>query len=188
MGKMTFITGGARSGKSRFAEELLAGTDDVLYIATAIPFDDEMKERIRLHRERRNPRWITVEQYSSLGKKIKENSSSCRAVLLDCITVMVTNIMFENDMTDWDTIRPDEIDIIENKINSEIEDLIEAACTFDGMTVIVSNETGMGIVPANPLSRHFRDIAGRINQKIAAAADDVYFTVSGIPMKIKGEK
>lgn len=188
MGKLIFITGGARSGKSRFAEELLAGLDDVLYIATAIAFDDEMKDRIRLHRERRNPRWKTIEGYSSLGEKIDENAVSCSAMLLDCITIMVTNLMLESNGINWDAVLQYEIDSIEKRVNNEIDELVGAARSFNGMTVLVSNEIGMGIVPADPLSRHFRDIAGRINQKIAASADDVYFTVSGIPLKIKGEK
>lgn len=188
MGKLVFVTGGARSGKSRFAEELLGGRDDVLYIATAIAFDDEMKKRIRIHKERRNHNWQTLEGYSSLGSKIDQYSGSCSAVLLDCITVMVTNLMFENTSIDWDKISQCEIDSIETRINYEIEELIGTANSFNGITVIVSNEVGMGIVPGNPLSRHFRDIAGRINQKIAASADEVYFTVSGIPLKIKGDK
>jgi len=188
MGRIIFVTGGARSGKSRFAEELLAGMDNVLYIATAIAFDDEMRERIKLHRERRNPLWSTFEGSSGLGEKILSSSSSHEAILLDCITIMVTNLMLENHNTDWDKVTPAETVLIEKRINAEIDELIKSIVNFHGMTVIVSNEVGMGIVPATPLSRHFRDIAGKINQKIAAAADDVYFTVSGIPMKIKGDK
>lgn len=186
MGRVIFVTGGARSGKSSFAEGLPCGRDDVLYIATAVPFDDEMKERIRLHRERRNPRWTTLEVYSGLAEKIAAHLGSCSVMILDCVTVMVTNLMLENGNTDWDKINPAEVESVEKMIDIEIDELIEAARSFENMVVIVSNEVGMGIVPGNPLSRYFRDIAGRINQKIASAADDVYLTVSGIPVKIKG--
>ncbi len=185
MGRLIFVTGGARSGKSRFAEELLCGLDKLLYIATAVPFDEEMKERVRLHRERRDARWKTVEQYSGLGKVFDQHAESS-GILLDCITVMVTNLMLEDCSIDWDIITSSEIDSIEKRVVIEIDELIEAAGRFSGVAVIVSNETGMGIVPANPLSRNFQDIAGRINQKIASRADEVYFTVSGIPVKIKG--
>jgi len=188
MGKLIFVTGGARSGKSRFAEELLDGIDDVLYIATAVAFDDEMRERIKLHRERRNPLWKTVEGYRETGFVINEHSSGSLALLLDCITVLVTNLMLSDQSIDWDQISTSEIDDIEENINFEIDKLLEAVRSFKGTAVVVSNEVGMGIVPAAPLSRHFRDIAGRVNQRIAASADDVYFTVSGIPLKIKGEK
>jgi adenosylcobinamide kinase / adenosylcobinamide-phosphate guanylyltransferase len=188
MGNLVFVTGGARSGKSRFAEELVGTGDDVVYIATAIAFDDEMKERIRHHRERRNPRWKTIEGYRGLGNKLPEYFASCRCVLLDCITVMVTNLMLENSNINWDAINAKEVDFIEKIIDNEINELLDALRAFKGTAVIVSNEVGMGIVPATPLSRHFRDIAGRINQKIAACADDVYFVVSGIPMKVKGGK
>ncbi|MGL4370082.1 MAG: bifunctional adenosylcobinamide kinase/adenosylcobinamide-phosphate guanylyltransferase [Spirochaetota bacterium] len=108
-------------------------------------------------------------------------------MLLDCVTVMVTNLMLEDSVL-WDCAGAEAVGAAEKRINDEIDDLILSARRFSGMTVIVSNETGMGIVPADPLSRHFRDIAGRINQKLAACADEAYFAVSGIPVKIKGEK
>jgi len=171
MGKLIFVTGGARSGKSRFAEELLTGIDDVLYVATAIPFDGEMENRIRLHKERRNPCWKTLEGYSALAENISGYTGSCGYLLFECVTIMVTNFMLEDRDLDWDNINTD-----------------ESAKGFSGMAVIVSNETGMGIIPASPLSRHFSDIAGRANQKLAASADEVYFTISGIPLKIKGDK
>lgn len=186
MGKLIFVTGGARSGKSRFAEELLTEIDRPLYIATAIPFDDEMKERIKIHRERRDDRWVTAEQYRGLGQVVDRYGETCGGILLDCITVMVTNLMLEDACREWEGINQDEIDAIEEEINYEVDELIGAVRRFEGTAVIVSNEVGMGIVPANPLSRHFRDIAGRVNQKIAFSADEVYFTVSGIPVKIKG--
>lgn len=188
MGRMIFVTGGARSGKSRFAEELLSGIDDVLYVASAIPFDGEMEKRIKIHKERRNPCWKTLEGYRSLAENISRYTATCSSLIFECVTIMVTNFMLENRDLDWDNIPIDEVDLIEQKVMSEIDELIESAKNFRGMAVIVSNETGMGIIPASPLSRHFSDIAGRANQKLAALADEVYFTVSGIPVKIKGQK
>jgi adenosylcobinamide kinase / adenosylcobinamide-phosphate guanylyltransferase len=188
MGKVIFVTGGARSGKSSFAEKMLDGIDDVLYIATAVPCDDEMVERIRLHKLQRNFRWHTFEAYRGLGERISESGASFQAVLLDCVTIMVTNLMFENTNTDWDRIGAAEISVLEKNINQEIDGLLQSAGEFHGKVIIVSNEIGMGIVPASPLSRHFRDIAGRVNQRIAAYADEAYLLVSGIPLKIKGDR
>jgi adenosylcobinamide kinase/adenosylcobinamide-phosphate guanylyltransferase len=188
MGKLIFVTGGARSGKSRFAEDLFKAVDDVLYAATAFPFDDEMENRIRIHKERRNPLWETVEGYNTLAENISQYRGSCSSLLFECVTIMVTNLMLEDRDLDWDIITPGEVGLIEQRVDSEVDALIAAAKKFSGIAVIVSNETGMGIIPASPLSRHFSDIAGRANQKLAASADEVYFTVSGIPVKIKGEK
>jgi adenosylcobinamide kinase / adenosylcobinamide-phosphate guanylyltransferase len=188
MGKVVFITGGARSGKSTFAEKLLDGVDDVLYIATAVPSDEEMVERIRQHVIRRNSRWHTVEAYSDLEKIICEKSAACKAVLIDCVTIMVTNLMFNNPHIDWDTISISDCAVIESNINQEIDGLLKGAERFNGTVIIVSNEIGMGIVPATPMSRHFRDIAGRVNQRIAASALEAYMLVSGIPLKIKGKE
>lgn len=188
MGKLIFVTGGARSGKSRFAEEILSGREDVLYIATAVPFDDEMKERIRLHRERRDPRWRTAEGYCGLGSIIRSHARERGSLLLDCVTVMVTNLMLEKGDIDWDTISQIDIASMTKRVEDEVEELLDALSFVRGVAVVVSNEVGMGIVPANPLSRLFRDIAGRANQRIAGAADEVYLTVSGIPLKIKGER
>jgi adenosylcobinamide kinase/adenosylcobinamide-phosphate guanylyltransferase len=188
MGKLIFVTGGARSGKSRFAENLLTGIDDVLYAATAIPFDVEMENRIRIHKERRNPLWKTVEGYSAFAKSISGYTGSCSSLLFECVTIMVTNFMLEDRDLDWDNITAGEVAFIEQRVDSEVDALIKTAKSFKDIAVVVSNETGMGIIPASPLSRHFSDIAGRANQKFAASADEVYFTVSGIPLKIKGEK
>lgn len=187
MGKITFITGGARSGKSTYGESLLAGKDSVLYIATGIPFDEEMKERIGRHKNRRNKNWKTAEAYKSLDKIITQNTHNREYILLDCITLMINNLMLlDNSKIDWNNINTDNIQKIENEIQKEIDLLIKAVQLFNGHTIIVSNELGMGLVPADPLSRYYRDIAGRANQAIAAAADEVFLVVSGISVKIKG--
>ncbi len=187
MAKMIYITGGARSGKSSFAESLLDGRDDVLYVATAIPYDEEMDERIAHHQMRRNSQWKTVERYCDFESVLPVAIESHGAVLIDCITIMVTNLMFHDTSIDWETVSPKVALSVESKIIAEVTGLIRWAESYDGTIILVSNETGMGIVPANPLSRWFRDFAGRVNQQVAKAADEVYLLISGIPMKIKGD-
>jgi adenosylcobinamide kinase / adenosylcobinamide-phosphate guanylyltransferase len=185
MGKIIYITGGARSGKSSFAESLLAGRDDVVYVATGIGFDDEMKDRIGRHRSQRNPLWETVECYRDFADALRDRLAGRGRILLDCITIMINNIMVVNSGVDWDRAGMDDVDRIEKNIRNEISAFIEIARDFKGETLIVSNELGMGLVPPTPLGRHYRDIAGKINQTVAAAADEVYFMVSGIHLKIK---
>jgi adenosylcobinamide kinase/adenosylcobinamide-phosphate guanylyltransferase len=186
VGKIIFITGGARSGKSRFAEFLLAGKDDVVYVATAIGFDDEMRERIARHRNRRNPRWETVECYRGFSLLRGERFKGRRHILLDCITLMVSNVMLQDSGIDWDRAGQAEADRIEKITLEEASCFLAVAREFAGGAIIVSNELGMGLVPPNPLGRHCRDITGTVNMMIAAEADEVYFMASGIPLKIKG--
>ncbi|MCX7842878.1 MAG: bifunctional adenosylcobinamide kinase/adenosylcobinamide-phosphate guanylyltransferase [Clostridia bacterium] len=185
MGKLILVTGGARSGKSSFAEEL-AGKfgDSVLYIATSIPFDDEMKLRIKKHKEQRPAHWETLEAFRDIGEAMKGKISGKSAVMLDCITVMVTNLMFETSH-DWDNIAAEDMEQVESRVMSEIQKLIGAAKGFGIPFIAVTNETGMGIVPCGKLSRLFTDIAGRVNQMLARSADEVYLCVSGIPVRIK---
>jgi adenosylcobinamide kinase/adenosylcobinamide-phosphate guanylyltransferase len=185
MGKIIFITGGARSGKSRFAESLLAGKDNVLYVATGIGFDDEMKDRITRHQSQRNPSWKTVECYNGLARSLRHDLPDRGSIMLDCVTIMISNFMVLETGVDWDSAGIDAADKIEQTIKEEISAFLEMARDFNGQTLIVSNELGMGIVPPTPLGRYYRDIAGKMNQMIAGAADDVYLMVSGIPMKIK---
>lgn len=185
MGKLILVTGGARSGKSSFAENLVKSFgENVVYIATSIPFDDEMKLRVKKHREQRPSNWETVEAYKNLHKELEGKLVSTSAVMLDCITVMVTNLMFEK-CPDFDKISNEDIIQIEDYVRLQIDLLISTAKEADVPFVLVTNELGMGIVPEHKSSRVFRDIAGRTNQELAKAADDVYFCVSGIPMKIK---
>ncbi|AIS51523.1 bifunctional adenosylcobalamin biosynthesis protein CobU [Thermoanaerobacter kivui] len=183
--KLIMVTGGARSGKSEFAEELALkeGGDNVLYIATSIPFDEEMKERIKRHKERRPPSWETKEAYKNLYEVISK--SSAKVVLIDCLTVMITNFLMEVDLM-WEKANIEEIDKIESQIAAEVEKILKAKKVFKGDIILVTNEVGMGLVPEYKLGRIFRDIAGRMNKKVAEAADEVYLMVSGIPLKIKG--
>ena len=186
MGKIIFITGGARSGKSMFAESLLSGKNDVLYVATAIESDEEMKERIARHKSRRNPSWETIEVYRDFSRVMKDTLTDKGYILLDCVTIMVSSLMVMDSGIDWDSARLDDVDAVEEKIANEVSGFIAIAREFRGETIIVSNELGMGLVPPNALGRHFRDLAGRVNRMIAAEAEDVYIMVSGIPVKIKG--
>jgi adenosylcobinamide kinase / adenosylcobinamide-phosphate guanylyltransferase len=197
MGKLILVTGGARSGKSTFAEnkakELVNGvgidvdvnaSENVLYIATAIPFDDEMKERVKLHKERRPQNWLTFEGYRNL-KQVYESTEDFKVILLDCITVMVTNLMFDITGENIEEFSNEGLELLEKSIFDEIVDFLNVAKQKSQTVIMVTNELGMGIVPEYKFGRVFRDIAGRVNQYIAANSDEVYFAVCGIPMKIK---
>ncbi|HEY5557862.1 bifunctional adenosylcobinamide kinase/adenosylcobinamide-phosphate guanylyltransferase [Acetobacterium sp.] len=184
MGYLIFVTGGARSGKSTFAEKLAKEElTSVVYIATAIPFDDGMKDRIARHQEQRPALWETIEQYKNF-ETMKEDPAFKKAeiVLFDCLTVMATNNMLDFPI-DYDTCSMDKVAEVEAAIKKEVETLLDVC--KDKMLILVSNEVGMGLVPAYKLGSYFRDIAGRMNQLVASRADEAYFTVSGIPMKLK---
>ena len=185
MGKLILVTGGARSGKSTFAEETarkLGG--NIVYIATSKACDDEMVERIKKHRAQRPKDWTTIEAYKDMDFQLKDKLKDKDAVLLDCITIMVSNLMLEKAM-DWEGIPAEEIDEVEAYVKLEIEKLIKAAREAEIPFIIVTNELGMGVVPPYELGRAVRDIAGRANQMLAKAAEEVYLCVSGIPVRIK---
>ncbi|KNY27994.1 bifunctional adenosylcobinamide kinase/adenosylcobinamide-phosphate guanylyltransferase [Pseudobacteroides cellulosolvens] len=185
MGKLILVTGGARSGKSAFAEEKVKGYGhNILYIATAVPFDDEMKLRIKKHREQRPDIWETLEAYKDLDLMLPDIVKGKSAVLLDCITVMITNLMFEK-YRNWDDIDASKMIGIENYIMTEVEKLISVINKLNVPFVLVTNELGVGLVPEGASVRMFRDIAGRVNQRFAKASQEVFLCVCGIPMKIK---
>ena len=170
--KAYFITGGAKSGKSTFAEKLaetLKGKR--AYIATAQALDAEMTAKIERHRLNRNAVWDTYEEPLAVAELLTKMNNRYDVVLLDCLTLWLSNVMAHTNSDNVVIVRTDE--------------LIVAVKDFDGACIVVSNEVGLGIVPDNPLARKFRDFAGILNQKIALVADEVYFTASGIPMKIK---
>lgn len=183
MGKVILVTGGSRSGKSDFAEELLKEEDNVLYIATAIATDKEMEARIDRHKAKRNCNWSTYEGYKNLADVVKNFDG--KDILLDCVTVMVTNLMFEEER-DFDKMAQGEIDEIEKHIEREFNVLIEAIKNLNKNMVMVTNEVGSGLVPEYKLGRIFRDIAGRINQNLGRISDEVYLVTCGIPLKVKG--
>ncbi|MGI9374829.1 MAG: bifunctional adenosylcobinamide kinase/adenosylcobinamide-phosphate guanylyltransferase [Tsuneonella suprasediminis] len=168
-GHSLFVVGGARSGKSRYAQARAEAVDGRhVFIATAQAFDAEMHDRIARHRAERDARWHTVEASVDLAAAITAYDQPDSVILIDCLTLWVSNLL----MADADVTRA-------------VEDLRHTIQLFRGTSILVSNEVGMGIVPDNPLARQFRDDAGRTNQLIAAAASEVQLVVAGLPMKVK---
>lgn len=186
MGKVTLVTGGARSGKSTFSENLHRDKKSVMYIATAVACDDEMRERIRRHQKQRPDSWVTLEAYEDLAEKLSLLNSFYDGILLDCVTVMLTNLLFSRENFNEEDISEEFWLEFESETVISIRKLIQSARSRTDHFILVTNEIGMGLVPETALSRSFRDMAGRINQMIAKESDEVYFVVSGIPMMIKG--
>ncbi|MBP3887539.1 MAG: bifunctional adenosylcobinamide kinase/adenosylcobinamide-phosphate guanylyltransferase [Cellulosilyticum sp.] len=188
MSEIILVTGGARSGKSHYAESLCRARDNATaYIATSIPFDDELKDRVKKHRQMRPSHWDTYEIYEDVYRIIPEVAKTYQTVILDCVTLMVNNLMFKEDLN-YDQMTALEIEALEMRIKEQCEKLIEAVKQTKLYFVIVTNEIGLCPVAANRLTRIYTDIIGRMNQLIAKASDEVYFVVSGIPMKIKGDR
>lgn len=186
MSQIVFVTGGARSGKSSYAEKLCKDQGNkAAYIATSIPFDDDMKDRVKKHQASRPSDWTTYEVYEDIYKEISEIARSNKTVILDCVTLMVNNMMFKENI-DFETCDYAVIDSVEARIQEQVRLLIEAILKTDLYFVIVTNEIGMSIIGATRLTRIYTDIIGRVNQQIAAASDEVCLVVSGIPVKIKG--
>ncbi|GAB6189796.1 bifunctional adenosylcobinamide kinase/adenosylcobinamide-phosphate guanylyltransferase [Marinitoga arctica] len=179
------ITGGARSGKSTFAQNYAKKIgENILYIATAIPFDDGMKDRIKKHKNSRPKNWKTLEKYKGFDELEQFGYfPSIDTIIFECMTLMISNLLLEKNI-DFDNYN--EIDKIENYILGEVKKLINIIKSHNKNIIIVTNEVGMGIVPAYQLGNIFRDIAGRINQYLAREANEVYITISGIPLKLKG--
>lgn len=166
--KLTLVLGGARSGKSRHAEALVAAEPAPwVYVATARALDAEMARRVAEHRRRRGAGWITVEAPVALADALAEAPAGA-PLLVDCLTFWLTNLMLE-----------------ERDVGAATTGLEEALAARRGPVVLVSNEVGMGIVPDNALARAFRDEAGRLHQRLAARADHVLFMVAGLPITVK---
>lgn len=173
------VLGGARSGKSEFAEDIYKGIDDVTYIATAKAIDKEFANRIALHKARRNTKWTTIEAYKDFAS-IKMKT---KYYFLDDVTNMLTNILFDHlgdrDITDEDA------SLVEKLVIDEVATLFTMVKEMDADIVIVSSELGAGLVPEAKLSRLFRDMHGKVNQYIAKNADEVYYVIASIGVKIK---
>jgi adenosylcobinamide kinase/adenosylcobinamide-phosphate guanylyltransferase len=166
---LTLVTGGARSGKSRFAEGLVTATQKPrVYIATAQAWDDEMRSRIADHRNQRGADWTTVDAPHDLAGALRAVDGGA-AVLVDCLTLWLTNVM-----------------LAEADIAAESAALLEALAACPAPVTVVTNELGWSIVPENALARRFRDAQGRLNQQIAAQADRVITVISGLPLVLKG--
>lgn len=180
MGKsLTLILGGARSGKSRYAQQLLEDSGGpMLYVATATPGDEEMAARIRAHRASRLAGWTTLEAPRQVGAAIRAAAFS-GSVLLDCLTLLASNVLMEF---------PEPIDAaaFQAAFQAEVDELIAAYQAGGNSWVIVSNEVGLGLVPAYEMGRYYRDALGWANQRLAAAAQRVIFMVASIPMIVKG--
>jgi adenosylcobinamide kinase/adenosylcobinamide-phosphate guanylyltransferase len=180
MARIILVTGGARSGKSQYAESFYAPEEDVVYIATSKIFDEEMRERVRLHQLSRPATWITFEGSYKLYKAMSET----RHYLLDCISGLTSNIMFDLTST-YEKIPMDIQHQVERTVVNEIETLIKKIEKLDGTLVLVTNEVGSAIVPENHVARVYRDILGKVNQRVASLCHEVYLVVCGIPLKLK---
>ena len=174
---------GTLLGQNLFEKAKEYGKRSVLYLATAIPIDDDMKERIRMHQERRDPEWGTYEGYRDLGEVVKNTEKN--TILLDCVTVMITNILFEEEERDFDKISASEVEKLESEVIKELTNLVKAIRDEDKTLIIVSNEVGMSIVPSYRLGRIFSDISGKANQVLASLSDEVYVAISGLPLRLK---
>lgn len=173
------VLGGARSGKSEFAEDIYKDIDDVTYIATAKAIDKEFEERIALHKARRNTKWTTIEAY----KDFSSIEMKTKYYFLDDVTNMLTNILFDH-LGDRD-ITYEDASLVEKLVIDEVATLFTRVKEMDADIVIVSSELGAGLVPEAKLSRLFRDMHGKVNQYIAKNADEVYYVIASIGVKIK---
>jgi len=169
-GSVTLVLGGARSGKSRYAQQLAEQASRVVFVATAKRSDDEMRAKIDRHRADRPKEWLTVEEPLDLAKALAEHELGCDVIVMDCLTLFAANLL-EGD-------------------GEEVERRVEALCSslqsVHCSVVLVSNEVGSGVVPAYPIGVRYRDLLGEINQKIARVADDVVLMVAGLPLALKG--
>ena len=173
MEQVAFVIGGARSGKSAFAESLALETTKrarLVYVATAVPFDQEMEARIAAHRERRGGAWELVEAPSDLALALWENDAEEAVLLVDCLSVWIGNLLAHDDG---------------KGAQEAIDAFVEQLAHSEGRVVVVSCETGLGIVPDNALARHFRDMNGILNQRVAQCADEVFFVAAGLATRMK---
>jgi adenosylcobinamide kinase/adenosylcobinamide-phosphate guanylyltransferase len=167
--RLTLVLGGARSGKSAFAEALVLGAGlEPVYVATAQALDGEMADRIERHRRQRGTGWRLVEEPLELAQALATEAGPGRAVLVDCLTLWLTNVL-----------------LAEREPRLEADRLLQTVKGLAGPAVLVSNEVGLGVVPADALSRRFVDEAGRLHQRLAAAAQEVVFMAAGLPLHLK---
>jgi adenosylcobinamide kinase/adenosylcobinamide-phosphate guanylyltransferase len=171
MKEIVLVLGGARSGKSSWALKYTEKNyDSYMFLATAEVMDDEMADRVRLHKEDRGPQWKLQEEPLAIADVLKTGCEDIDAVLIDCMTIWLSNVLLKEG--------EEKVPVYQNR-------LIEALAQSTHSVIIVSNEVGTGIVPEHPLGRLYRDMAGSLNQKLAAAADKVVMTVAGLPLYLK---
>ena len=204
--KFILILGGARSGKSKFAQDLAKSLGEkVLFVATGAPLDEEMTLRIEAHKRSRPKSWRTLEISVNVGQSLPRESGDAEVVLLDCLTLLVSNVILKplNFGSSEGAVednyicslkaspsrhreRCEAISEAETQVMTELEQLIDFIDKYKGTFIVVSNEVGLGLVPENKLGRVYRDLLGNANQFLAQRATDVYFMAAGIPLKIKG--
>lgn len=178
--RLIFLLGGARSGKSRLAVEWArANGGRVLFVATAVALDDEMRDRIAGHRSGRPAEWATLETPRRAGEAIRAESAICDTIIVDCLTLLAANALLA---------LPDDCSqaTATAAVLEEVIWLLNAYAESTATWLVVSNEVGMGLVPPTRLGRYFRDALGAANQRVAAASDDVYLLVAGIAWQLKG--
>ncbi len=195
MSRIIFVSGGARSGKSRFAEKKAIELGNRIgYIATGIATDDDMADRIRHHQESRPAGFVTLEGWKDYSGLLEsEDGKACDAYIFDCVTVGITNLLFDRETQveygggelDYDTCSMEEIHRMEERITRVFDELVRYIRHKDKTIIFVSNELGMGLVASYRLGNIFRDIAGRINQMLAGHSDEAYLLVSGLPLQLK---
>lgn len=172
------ILGGARSGKSRFAQELAAKLGKkVLFVATGEPLDEEMRARIDTHRKSRPASWRTLEAPTNVAKTLRGKIGDANLVIVDCITLLVSNVMRDEGA---------DVGVWEKKVSAEIKSLVALMKNSKADFIIVSNEVGLGLVPSTPIGRAYRDILGMANQMLARNANEVYLMVADVPLTLKG--
>lgn len=184
--QIILCSGGARSGKSEFAERLALATEGrKAYVATGQAFDEEMVDRIKKHQERRGDIWNNFEVPLHLAKEWPNISQTSDVILIDCLTMFTTNHM----MVHGSIQGQQDANQLEATVLAELETLLASIKSCEGKTVIfVTNEIGLGIVPDNKLARYFRDIAGRVNRAVATVADKLYLTISGVTIELKSQE
>jgi adenosylcobinamide kinase/adenosylcobinamide-phosphate guanylyltransferase len=183
MRKKILILGGSRSGKSRYAQEIaLKLPQPALFVATAEAGDEEMKQRIEEHRKARPSTWQTLEVATHIGQQIKQRADRAQTIIIDCITLLVSNILTRHGHPAGDLI---DAPLIEQEVMAEINELIEYMNQVIANFIIVSNEVGLGLVPPNSMGRLYRDLLGKVNQILAQQCNEVYLMVAGLPFPIK---
>jgi adenosylcobinamide kinase / adenosylcobinamide-phosphate guanylyltransferase len=181
--KIVLLLGGARSGKSHYAQEMAKNmAERVLFVATAEAGDEDMRHRIENHQRSRPAAWRTLEATTGIGDRIEDEIQDEQLVIVDCITLLINNIFCHYDQKQFEVI---EDSIIEKEVVAEVNELLKCIQKVDASFIIISNEVGLGIVPDNRMGRLYRDFLGRVNQMLAQAATEVYFMMAGIPLRVK---
>lgn len=177
------IIGGARSGKSSFAQELAINLGGpILFVATAEAKDEEMRRRIETHKRSRPTLWNTLESATSVGSQIGKNIGQARVVIVDCVTLLVNNVLCQHMNGADEKI---DTEVIEQQVTDEITQLIDCMNNSEASFIVVTNEVGTGLIPTSAMARLYRDLLGKANQMLGQHADRVYLMVAGLPLQVK---